>query len=174
MSNQITNVEPDHKAQFLSAHDAYADALFRQCYFRVYDRELAKDLVQEAFCRTWTYLAKGKKIENIRAFLYRVVNNLIVDAVRKKKPLSLDELTEEGFSLEDKSSPDMEKLSIGKEVFQMLGMLEESYRTVVMMRFIDELSPKEIAHALGISENVVSVRIHRGIRKLHQLTEKQQ
>ena len=41
------------------------------------------------------------------------------------------------------------------------------------MRFIDELSPKEIAAILGVSENVVSVRIHRGIKKLRQLVEKE-
>lgn len=163
---------PGIKKQFLTAHDTYADALFRHCYFRVYDRELAKDLVQETFCRTWTYLSQGKEVENIRAFLYRVLHNVIVDEIRRKKPLSLDQLVEEGFSPKDESLPDLEQRLVVKDIVQKLRLLDESYRDIIQMRFIDDLSPKEISTALGVSENVVSVRIHRGINKLRQLMEK--
>ncbi len=166
-------MESDSKEQFLTAHDAYADALFRHCYFRIYDRELAKDLVQEVFCRTWVYLSQGKEIKNIRAFLYRVLHNVIVDEVKKKKPVSLDQLTEEGFSPKDESVPDLEQQNIAKEVIQKLELLDEQYRSIFQMRFIDDLSPKEIATILEISENVVSVRIHRGMDKLRQLMEKE-
>ncbi len=164
-------MESDHEKKFLSAYDAYADALFRHCYFRVYDRDLAKDLVQETFSRTWVYMTKGKKVENIRAFLYRVANNLVIDEYRKKQSLSLESLIEEGFSPKDESIPDPEQRLLGKEVVQKLEFLEESHRTVITMRFMDELSLKEIAAVLGLSENVVSVRIHRGIKKLQKLAQ---
>ena len=166
-------MEPDIKEQFLTAHDAYADALFRHCYFRIYDRELAKDLVQETFCRTWIYLSQGKEIENIRAFLYRILHNVIVDEIRRKKSLSLDQLMEEGFAPKDESVPDLEQRLVVKDVVQKLKILDESYRNIVQMRFIDDLSLKEISSALGVSENVVSVRIHRGMKKLRQLIEKE-
>lgn len=165
-------MDTGHKKEFLAAYDAYADALFRHCYFRVYDRERAKDLVQEAFSRTWSYLAEGKKIKNLRAFLYRVANNLVIDEARKKKSLSLDILMEEGFSPEDESSPNIEQRMFGKEIIQLVGSLEETHRTIIIMRFIDELSPKEIASILEVSENVVSVRIHRGMKKLRTLLER--
>ena len=166
-------MELDIKEQFLTAHDAYADALFRHCYFRIYDRELAKDLVQETFCRTWTYLSQGKEIENIRAFLYRILHNVIVDEIRRKKSLSLDQLMEESFAPKDESVPDLEQRLVVKDVVQKLKILDESYRNIVQMRFIDDLSLKEISSALGVSENVVSVRIHRGMKKLRQLIEKE-
>ena len=165
-------MEPDIKEQFLTAHDTHADALFRHCYFRVYDRELAKDLVQETFCRTWTYLSQGKEVKNIRAFLYRLLHNVIVDEIRRKKPLSLDQLIEEGFSPKDESAPDIEQNLVVKDIVQKLRLLDESYRDIMQMRFIDDLSPKEISVVLGVSENVVSVRIHRGMNKLRQLVEK--
>jgi len=166
-------MEPDIKEQFLTAHDVYAAALFRHCYFRIYDRELAKDLVQETFCRTWIYLSQGKEIENIRAFLYRILHNVIVDEIRRKKSLSLDQLMEEGFASKDESVPDLEQRLVVKDVVQKLKILDESYRNIVQMRFIDDLSLKEISSALGVSENVVSVRIHRGMKKLRQLIEKE-
>ena len=166
-------MEPNIKEQFLTAHNVYTDVLFRHCYFRVYDRELAKDLVQETFYRTWTYLSQGKEVKNIRAFLYRVLHNVIVDEIRRKKSLSLDQLVEEGFSPKDESLPDLEQRLVVKYIVQKLRLLDESYRDIVQMRFIDDLSPKEISAVLGVSENVVSVRIYRGMNKLRQLTEKE-
>src|SRR5690348_11175821 len=83
------------EAQFLADYEEYADALFRHCMIRVRDRDLAKDIVQETFSRAWLYLSEGKKIEHIRAFLYRVAGNLIVDHSRRKKSASLDKLMEE-------------------------------------------------------------------------------
>ncbi|MDP3735656.1 MAG: sigma-70 family RNA polymerase sigma factor [bacterium] len=165
----------DIEEQFLKAHDAYADALFRHCYFRVYDRELAKDLTQETFCRTWTYLAEGKEIGNIRAFLYRVLHHVIVDEIRRKKSISLDRLIEKGFSPQDESFLEGEdQRRVVTELLQKLSRLDEPYRDAVRMRFVDELSPKEIASILGVSENVVSVRIHRGTKKLRHLLHAEQ
>jgi RNA polymerase sigma factor (sigma-70 family) len=46
------------------------------------------------------------------------------------------------------------------------------YRTAITMRYLDEMSPREIAEALGVSENVVSVRIHRGIEKLSKMAQR--
>ena len=157
---------------FLTAYEEYSDALFRHCYFRLYDRALAKDLVQEVFCKTWVYIADGKKINNLRAFLYKVANNMIVDEIRKKKSLSLEGLMEEGFSPKDEKTPDMEELITGQEVIKTLELLEEPYRTAVTMRFVDDLSPSEIAGILDISESNVSVRIHRGIKQLKEIVNK--
>lgn len=157
----------DIEREFLAAYEAHADALFRHCMLRVRDRDVARDLVQETFSRTWLYLSEGKQVEHIRAFLYRVANNLIVDGARKKKSASLDAMMEEdGFEVKDETVSDpADKQSI-REALAALNELDEIYRTAITMRFLDELSPKEIAMALGVSENVVSVRIHRGVEKL--------
>jgi DNA-directed RNA polymerase specialized sigma24 family protein len=48
-------------------------------FFRVFDRETAKDLVLEAFCRAWTHVASVQEINTLKAFLYRVAHNIIAD-----------------------------------------------------------------------------------------------
>lgn len=155
---------------FLEAHDAHADALFRHCLIRIRDRELAKDIVQETFARTWVYLSEGKTVEYMRAFLYRIANNLIVDMVRKKKSASLDAMMDDdGFEPVDDSIPDFADKPAAREALKMLKSLDEIYRTAITMRYMDEMSPREIADALGVSENVVSVRIHRGIERLSKM-----
>jgi RNA polymerase sigma-70 factor, ECF subfamily len=155
---------------FMSAYDEYSDALFRHCLIRIRDRELAKDIVQETYSRTWLYLSEGKKVDYLRAFLYRVANNLIVDVSRKKKSASLDAMMEEdGFEVRDENAPEpVDKKALG-DALEMLKSLDEIYRTAITMRYLDEMSPREIAAALGVTENVVSVRIHRGIEKLGKL-----
>jgi len=71
--------------EFLDAYEKYADAIYRHCYFRVYNKELAEDLTQETFIKTWKYIVEGKEVKNIKSFLYRVAVNLIIDNSRKKK-----------------------------------------------------------------------------------------
>lgn len=157
--------------EFLKAYDEYSNAIFRHCYFRIGERELAKDLMQETFMRTWQYLTQKKYPENIRAFIYRVANNLIIDEVRKKRAFSLEEKIEHGFA---PSAPDENiKDNIdGKSLFILLEKLDREYREVVVMRYIDDLSPREIAELLGVSANVISVRINRALQKLRTFLPK--
>ena len=155
----------------MAAYDAFADALFRHCYFRIYDRERARDLVQDAFAKSWEYLAKGGEIQRIRPFLYRVLNNLIVDEVRKKKSLSLEELREDGF--DPPANVDepkrMEQQFDIKKLMGLLEKLDEDKRQLVIMRYVDGLGPKEIAAALGENENVISVRLSRALKVLKEI-----
>lgn len=158
---------------FLSAFDAYADALFRHAYFRVSDREKAKDLVADAYTKTWDYIRKGNEVDDFRPFLYRTLNRLIIDEYRKKKSVSLDALLEdqevpEGAfeELFEGGIEDMEFKLDAKRVPDMLKEMPHVYREVVVMRFFDGLLPGEIAEMLGEPVNNVSVRIHRGVQWL--------
>jgi len=157
------------KKRFLRAYEEYADALFRYCYFRVSDREVAKDLLQTAFCKTWEYLVGGGKIRNFKSFLYRVAHNLVVDYYRQPKVFSLECLEEEGFDKEeDRRAPLLDKLA-SEEAVKRLAQLPPLYSEVLFMRYVEDLTVKEIAEILAETENVVSVRLHRGREKLRQL-----
>ncbi|MES2953299.1 MAG: RNA polymerase sigma factor [Patescibacteria group bacterium] len=161
------------QSDFLKAYDEYADAIFRHCYFRISDREKAKDITQETFLRAWHYLTEGHTINTMRSFLYRVANNLIIDEMRKKKTVSLDKLQEEGFDPGFDERSKTEREIDAKSVAGMLENLDEPYRNVITMRYINDLSPKEIAEILKESENAISVRIHRGIQKMRLLLDGQ-
>lgn len=153
--------------EFLQAYDAYADAIFRHCYYRLFDRERAKDVMQDAFIRTWEYMQKGEKVDNIRALLYRIANNLIIDFVRKKKETSLDAMQEEGFdpATDDDMSHIADRLD-GGQAMEALKQLDDTHREVLVLRYVNGLQPAEIAEITGETANTVSVRIHRGLGKL--------
>ena len=153
---------------FLKAYDQYADALFRYCYLRLYDRTEARDMVQEAFLRTWRYLGEKGPIENIRAFLYKIATNLIINKNQRKRATSLDVLLEKGF---DPGFDDRERridFLDGLRVMEKLSEIDPKYKEALYLRYVEDLSPKEIAEILEENENAVSVRIHRGIKKLKE------
>lgn len=155
--------------EFIKAYNAYADAIFRHCYFRVYNRELGKELMQETFTRTWDYIRKGNDIEHMRTFLYRIANNLIIDHVRKKKELSLETLQETGFEPSHTTKDEIHIHIDAERVIEVIEKLDEMYREPVVMRYIDGLKPKKIAELLNETVNVVSVRINRGVKQLREL-----
>ena len=144
--------------------------MFRHCFFRIFDRETSKDLVQEASMKTWEYISAGNEIGNLRAFLYKTLNNQIVDWVRKKKSVSLEELEEKGFNLSFDDKSRMEKKIEFKEILKLVSKIEPNYREIILMRFVDELSIEEIAEITGETKNNVSVLIHRGIKKIRDLS----
>ncbi len=172
--SEHTHTNQTVEEKFLEAYEEHADALLRHCLMRVRDRELAKDIVQEAYSKTWVYMSEGKEIEYLRAFLYRVANNLIVDWSRKKKSSSLETMMEDdGFEPADENIKDFADVPAAREALKLLSEVDEIYRTAITMRYLDEMSPREIAEALGVSENVVSVRIHRGIEKLSKIAKRE-
>lgn len=158
--------------EFLKAYDQFADPIFRHCVFRVSDREKAKDLAQVTFVRLWDYMSQGKEIDNMRSFLYRIANNLIIDEYRKKKEESLDRMRdEEGFDIGTESMRDIETKDEYAQALALLECLPDKYREALVMRHVDGLSVKDIAHLTHETENVISVRIHRAIEKLKVLSE---
>ncbi len=159
----------DKEQQFLVAYEQYSDAIFRYCYYRVFDREKAKDYVQEAYCRTWKYLSEGKEIQNLRAFLYRTANNIIIDESRKRKATSLDGIMEKGFTPKTDTREKTQDYFTGKEIINMVKSLDEKYRDVILMKYVDDLSTKEIAFALNETENNIYVRLSRGLEKVKKL-----
>jgi RNA polymerase sigma-70 factor (ECF subfamily) len=170
--------ELSHEARFLTAYDEYSDALFRHAYLRVSDRDRAIDIVHDTFTKVWSYIRSGHEIEQFRPFLYKVLNNLIVDSYRKKRDSSLDALLEqEGIdegTFDDLTESTVESLAAtldGQRAFALLEALSDEYREVIILRFVDGLGPKEIATLIEESENVVSVRIHRGLAQLRKPIE---
>ncbi|MDD4628726.1 MAG: RNA polymerase sigma factor [Candidatus Peribacteraceae bacterium] len=156
---------------FLEAYDEYADAIFRHCALRLGDREVGKDLMQDTFLRAWEAIAGGVTVENMRAYLYRIANNLITDFARRQKrrpESSLEEMAEDGFDPPSREEGPARTYE-GKMVIETLQQVEEPYRTAVVLHYIDGLPPREIASFLGVSANVISVRLHRGMEKLRTI-----
>ena len=165
-----------HEERFLKAFDEYADALFRHAMYRLSDRERAVEIVHDTFTRAWIYVRGGHEITTYKPFLYKVLNNLIIDEYRRRKELSLDAiLAEEGIdegTFEELHEGSVEELTFlldAKRASELLSEVPPVYREVLTFRYVDGLGPKEIAELIEETENVVSVRIHRGLKILKDM-----
>lgn len=156
---------------FIKAYEAHTDAIFRFCFFKTNNRELAKDLTQEVFLRAWTYAANGGTIREFRAFFYRLAQNLVIDWYRKRKADSLDALVEGGFdppAAENDNRDDRDTLEF---VHRNMLKLRPDDQKLIHWRYIDGKTPGEIGTLLGESENTISVRLHRAVKRLRKLLE---
>lgn len=167
-----------HEERFLKAFDEYSDALFRHASVRLSDRERAMELVHDSFTKAWVYVRDGNEIESYRPFLYKILNNLIIDEYRKRKEDSLDALLErdgvdEGSfeGLREGSLDELADSLDAKRAIEAISTLSDTYREVLTLRFVDGLGPREIAALIEETENVVSVRLHRGLKILRAAIE---
>lgn len=174
-----TSPVASHEERFLKAFDEYSDALFRHAIYRLSDRERAIEIVHDTFTKVWSYLRGGHEIDSYKPFLYKVLNNLIIDEYRRRKEFSLDALLgEEGT--DEGSFPELYEGGIEELTFMLdaqkasllIHELPVVYREVLTFRFIDGLGPKEISELIEESENVVSVRIHRALKLLKDMIVK--
>ena len=151
------------------AHYDLKMSLKKHAFLKVHNLVVSDDLVQDTFTKTWIYMVKGGKIENMKAFLFHILNNLIIDEYRKHKTISLDSLLEKGFELGVDNFPRVVDQLDGKMIQFLIDCLPEKYRKVMKMRYIQDLSIAEISLLTGQSKNTIAVQTHRGLTRLKKL-----
>jgi RNA polymerase sigma-70 factor (ECF subfamily) len=159
----------EQTAAMTVAHNSYSVLMNKYAFFKIHDHAIGEDMVQDTFMKTWTYLIKGGKIDIMKAFLYHILNNLIIDQYRKKKTTSLDTLVEKGFDPGVDDSARILDVFDGKAAILMIARLPEKYKRIMRMKYIQFLSIKEISILTGQSKNAVAVQTHRGMAKLRLL-----
>ena len=158
-----------NRAILTEAHTNYEKGLNVHAFFKVHNHALGGDLVQDTFIKTWSYLVKGGKIEMMKAFLYHVLNNLIVDEYRRHKTTSLDVMLEKGFEPSIDQTERMLNVFDGKAAVLLIARLPTALQKVMRLRYVQDLSIAEIALITGSSKNAIAVQLHRGLKKLKLL-----
>ncbi|HYF28995.1 MAG TPA: sigma-70 family RNA polymerase sigma factor [Candidatus Paceibacterota bacterium] len=160
--------QEDAKAYFLETYDAYGSDIYRFCLMKVSSREVAEDLTQEVFLRFWQTVREGTELRNARALLYTVARNLVIDWYRKKKETSLDLLNEKGIDFAGEDFKKITEHAEHQEVLRVIDTLDGPSKEALMLRFVDGLSPRDIASISGETPNAISVRLNRAIKKVQQ------
>ncbi|PIQ68855.1 MAG: hypothetical protein COV91_01905 [Candidatus Taylorbacteria bacterium CG11_big_fil_rev_8_21_14_0_20_46_11] len=161
--------ERERREVLAVAHFDYAKGLNSHAFFKVHDHAIGEDLVQDTFLKTWKYLAKGGKIDIMKAFLYHVLNHLIVDRYRKHKTSSLDVLLEKGFEPCEVEPTRLLDVLDGKAAVLLIARLPLSYQKVMRMRYVQDLSLAEMSMLTGQTRNSLAVQLHRGLVKMRVL-----
>ena len=127
----------------------------------------SEEVVQESFLKLWKQEFPGNFEHYPKAWLYRVCRNLAIDCLRKDKRLSFDDNLEEILSCPCVS----ESLLEASQIMSEINKLESLEKEVLVLKFNDDLSYKEIAELTGISVNLVGVRIHNGLEKIRSVVQ---
>ncbi len=136
----------------------------------------AADVAQEAMLKVFRRIGEFKGHSSFKTWLYRVVTNVCLDALRRNKsvPLSLDELGEEGrpawqpSSAEQGPESHLEQVELRKILTGLMMTLAEDHRTVLVLRDIEGLAYEEIAGILGCSLGTVKSRLARAREALRR------
>lgn len=161
------------KTIFNLAHHDFEKGLNARAFFKTNDHAIGEDLVQDTFLKTWSYLVKGGKIEMMKAFLYHILNNLIIDQYRKHKTTSLDFLIEKGFdpgeNRRENTNENLFRILDSKASLLLIAELPLAYQKVMRMKYVQDLSLAEMSLITGQSKNSLAVQLHRGLEKLKVL-----
>jgi RNA polymerase sigma-70 factor (ECF subfamily) len=153
--------------------------LYEQNFYRVYayvarrvpDRAEIQDLTAHVFHQALANLGKFKwKGSPFAAWLYRIAANAIADQAKRKLRESNDQIDSPSAS---STATDLEKVERSARLFRAVDTLPEDQRRVILMRFADEKSIREIAAELERSEGAVKQLQFRGLENLrNRLNEK--
>lgn len=159
------------RSDMTSAFESYQPGMEKLALYKTNSIEIGHDLVQATFLKTLLFLQKGGKIHIMRSFLNHVLSDLVIDEYRKRKTSSLDILLEKGYELSFDENERLMDVFDGKAVVVLIPLLSKKYQTIIRMRYLQDLSLKEMALLTGQSENTVAVQAHRGVAKLKQIYE---
>ncbi|MCH8049481.1 RNA polymerase sigma factor [Patescibacteria group bacterium] len=155
----------DAKA-YQQLYDFYFDKLYRYIYFKVPRPEDSEEITSEVFLRGWEYMT-ASKVEHAGALFYKIARNLVADFYRQR---GMTEPLEQGqyVSAETLSEKIIVKQE-SEELIRALRQLKEEYRDVLVMRYLNEMSIKEIASVFEKTPNSVRVLLHRARKALREI-----
>lgn len=140
----------------LELRDQY-DKIYRYCYFKVKNKEIAEDLTQETFLKYFSqtsYISKGKPL----AYLYTIAKNNCFDYFRKRKNIEIDA---------EMAAPDyIASFETCLTMKQAVEKLSEDQQELILLRFTNELGVGEIAKMMNLSRFVVYRRINSALTEL--------
>ncbi len=156
--------------------DDYSDALYSYAYYRVNDRELAYDFVQETFYSALKAIDRFEKKSSVKTWLFSIIKRKIIDywrqqEARKTKPVSKfaknedqDESWIENVSVKkEKAEVEhvIENEELGSALMNCIGKLPEKWKGIFIDKYIDEKDSEEICNEYDITSSNFWVIIHR-------------
>lgn len=152
----------------------YEKKMYAVAYSILHNEWQAEDAVQDAFVCLFKNIRKIKNLEEekTRAYVLRTIQNVAIDLYRKNHISLQRTVSMEEKEIADERDDMMSLISriAGESILEeMLSRLPESYKEVIMLRCVYQLSTKETAAVLEISEALVRKRQQRAIKKLRTM-----
>ncbi|RJG17613.1 RNA polymerase sigma factor SigW [Paenibacillus thiaminolyticus] len=167
---------------FAEIVELYKDKIYHLAYRMLNNRHEAEDVVQDTFLRVYRNLDRYDENQKFSTWIYRIGTNLCIDRLRKRKPnYSLDaEMTEQegvdGYAMIPSDDRTPESYLIVSETQRMvqeaINSLPSKYRSVMVLRYLQDMSLQEISDVLDMPVTTIKTRVHRGREFLRKKLER--
>jgi RNA polymerase sigma-70 factor (ECF subfamily) len=157
----------------------YAGAIYQFSYRYVRNGPDAEDVAQETFLRIWKNLKKYDRSRTFTTWLFAIAKNASLDLIKKKKMTPFSAFGDEDDAVEaalasaivapGDADLRLDERFLAEELRGSLSRLPEHYRSVLMMRYTDNLKFREIAERLHEPIDTVKSRHRRGIAFLRDI-----
>ncbi|MBK7636447.1 MAG: RNA polymerase sigma factor [Saprospiraceae bacterium] len=148
-------------------YDRYTDKVYAKCISMLRDQELAEDATQEIFVKILLSLSKFNGKSKFSTWLYSITYNYCIDQIRKVKKENT--VTVNDFSRIDQIDDDMYDSEIKEtNVFRLKEVMERlsaEDKSILMMKYQDDLSIRDICNILDKTESAVKMKILRAKEK---------
>ncbi len=160
----IRQIEYGDRSALGELIEMYYEDILRYCQWHTTEQTCAEDAAQETFLKAVRYLDANQFKEGFRPFLYKIARNTCIDLSRKRYRTDVD--------LDDlKSEPEYLEKGFGRAeedvwLHQIICKLEPDIQEIILLRFGQELSLKEIAAVTGIPMRTVQTRLRTTLKQL--------
>jgi RNA polymerase sigma-70 factor (ECF subfamily) len=132
----------------------HQEALFQYLWRKTGSSHDAEDLVQESFIRAYQKIDLYNEAYSFRSWLYTIATRLCINSLKKHKP-TLDNTMQDTLVDKQETPPDLDLL------WQKAKKLPEDQYSVLLLKYSEELSLKEISQVLSKPVNTIKVLLHR-------------
>ena len=142
------------------------DKIYRYCYFKMYDDQIAQEITQETFLRFYKQglnLGSDKELP----YLYTIAKNLCIDHFRRRTTESLEEITEE--VIDDPTEDLISNLTLR----MIMSKLPEDEQELIFLRYVNEISVTAICKITGLSRFAVYRRLSKSLKWLKEELKKE-
>src|SRR5690606_32656847 len=164
----ILRIKQGDKEAYAVFYERHRTAMYLSAYHLLRDDEDARDAVQELIVSVWQHADRIDSKSNIKGYLYTVLRNRILTAMSRSK--YLDGYINSLLAFEQQSVSTTEETVLARELAQLLekkvSQLPPKMREVYELSWNDNLSNREIAERLSISEGTVKQHKHQAMRML--------
>lgn len=150
--------------------ELYYPAILRYCMWHMPDRESAQDATQETFLKLVRFIDHYSHKWQFKAFLYKIAANTCIDIKRKHSALelSMESLSEQVLSAKSCQESGFQAVEDRQLLTAALACLDSTQRELVLLRYGQELTLKEISAVTGLPLRTVQTKLHRSVQKLNK------
>jgi RNA polymerase sigma factor (sigma-70 family) len=161
-------IETQKNVYFEQLYDRYSDKVYRKCLSFVKDDAKAEDFTHDIFMKLVLNLGSYKETARFSTWLYSITYNYCIDQTRVAKKYSETALDDNYDAADDDNDAEMAEMEAQRLNKALKQILPED-KSILMMKYQDDLSIKEIAESLDISESAVKMRLLRAKDKLRKI-----